>query len=112
MIRLLAVLGGVGWWLLWLTTAARATPEAPGTVVFDDDTWQALAARTSREPLPTAPPTLRTVVRQIARLGGFLGRKSDGEPGVQTLWRGLSRLPETVATWRAAKRQLTADGSV
>jgi len=33
-------------------------------------------------------------VRWIAQLGGFLGRTSDGEPGVQVLWRGLQRLPD------------------
>jgi len=28
----------------------------------------------------------------VARLGGFIGRKSDGEPGWQTIWRGWQRL--------------------
>ena len=28
----------------------------------------------------------------MAKLGGFLGRKSDGEPGVKTLWRGYRQL--------------------
>ncbi|HEX4589261.1 MAG TPA: IS4 family transposase, partial [Gemmataceae bacterium] len=27
-------------------------------------------------------------------LGGFLGRKHDGEPGVLTLWRGYQRLQD------------------
>jgi hypothetical protein len=27
----------------------------------------------------------------VAGLGGFLGRKSDGPPGPQTLWIGLQR---------------------
>nr|MCH9826177.1 hypothetical protein [Gammaproteobacteria bacterium] len=26
--------------------------------------------------------------------GGFLGRKSDGEPGVKTLWLGLQRVAD------------------
>ncbi len=34
------------------------------------------------------PLTLRDAVRAMAKLGGFLGRKRDGEPGVKTLWRG------------------------
>ena len=29
-----------------------------------------------------------TCVRWIAQLGGFIGRKGDGEPGVKTIWRG------------------------
>ncbi|WP_448287985.1 IS4 family transposase [Phormidesmis priestleyi] len=30
----------------------------------------------------------------VARLGGFIGRKSDGQPGWQTLWRGWLRLQD------------------
>ncbi|XZN92182.1 MAG: IS4 family transposase [Microcoleus sp.] len=29
-------------------------------------------------------------------MGGFLGRKDDGFPGVKTLWRGLRRLDDIV----------------
>jgi hypothetical protein len=36
--------------------------------------------------------TNRTVLRSIARMGGFIGRKSDGEPGWITIWRGWQRL--------------------
>lgn len=32
------------------------------------------------------------MIREVAKLGGFLGRKSDGEPGYVTLWRGLAQL--------------------
>ena len=50
--------------------------------------------------VPASPPGLREAVRQIARLGGFLARKGDGEPGVKTIWRGLRRLEDLVAGWR------------
>jgi hypothetical protein len=36
--------------------------------------------------------TNRQVVRGIARLGGFIGRKGDGEPGWITIWRGWNQL--------------------
>ncbi|MGB0560889.1 MAG: IS4 family transposase [Spirulinaceae cyanobacterium] len=35
------------------------------------------------------PPSLSHMLLWIARLGGFLARKGDGEPGVKVLWRGL-----------------------
>ena len=36
----------------------------------------------------------------MASLGGFLGRKGDGEPGVKTIWLGLRRLDEIAGTWK------------
>jgi hypothetical protein len=35
-------------------------------------------------------------VRMLGKLGGHLGRKGDGEPGVLVLWRGWMRLYESV----------------
>jgi hypothetical protein len=40
--------------------------------------------------------TVRAFVRGVARLGGFLGRKGDGEPGVRALWRGYQRLQDMI----------------
>ena len=53
-----------------------------------------------RHGVRAAPPPLRQFVRHVARLGGFLGRTHDGDPGVQTLWRGLRRLDDIVWTYR------------
>lgn len=50
----------------------------------------------AKKAIPKAVPTIRDVVRQIAMLGGFLGRKCDGEPGVKTLWLGMQRLRDFV----------------
>ena len=36
--------------------------------------------------------TVYEFYRQVAKLGGFLGRKHDGEPGWQTVWRGFQKL--------------------
>jgi hypothetical protein len=40
--------------------------------------------------------TVREFVRGVAKLGGFLGRAGDGEPGVRVLWRGYQRLQDLV----------------
>ena len=48
--------------------------------------------------------TNRTVLRSIARLGGFIGRKSDGEPGWLTIWRGWQRLIPMVQGFELARR--------
>jgi hypothetical protein len=33
-------------------------------------------------------------------LGGFLGRRCDGEPGPIVLWRGLQQLRAITAAWK------------
>jgi hypothetical protein len=40
--------------------------------------------------------TVREFVCGVARLGGFLGRTGDGDPGVRSLWRGYQRLQDMV----------------
>jgi len=42
----------------------------------------------------------RQAVRWIAQLGGFLGRKHDGAPGVKTIWRRWQRLQDIGYTWQ------------
>ena len=62
--------------------------------------WKALMVFTTKNPVvPKEPPTLREAIHRVAGLGGFLGRKGDGEPGTQTLWLGLQRLDDIAAMW-------------
>lgn len=99
--RLLGVFNWVAWQLLWLTYQARATPDALCLVALEEDEWQALYATIHKTlAMPPTPPTLSQVVGWIAQLGGFLGRKGDGNAGVKTLWQGWMRLQDIVATWR------------
>jgi hypothetical protein len=73
-----------------LKDLVRQTPDAPCTVVFSTLEWQALWARKHRKhcPVETEIPTLQKAVGWMAQLGGHLGRKGDGSPGVRALWRG------------------------
>jgi hypothetical protein len=64
--------------------------------VFDREEWEAAFILT-KKPVPTTPPRLNDVVRLVARLGGFLARKGDGEPGAKTLWQGLQRVMDFAA---------------
>jgi hypothetical protein len=81
----------VAWRLLYLTRLARQQPEAPADELLSREDWRLLHAATASGPPPPEPPTIRQVMRAIATLGGFLGRPGDGEPGVKTIWRGLTR---------------------
>jgi hypothetical protein len=91
----------VAWRIYYLNKLGREVPQAPCTVYFEEAEWKALMVFTTSNPVaPVQPPTLREAIRRVAGLGGFLGRKSDGEPGTQTLWIGLQRLNDIVTMWR------------
>lgn len=95
--RLLALLSAVALRLLWMTYSARADGDAPCTVVFSDIEWQVLYRDATHKEPPERPPPLRDAVLWLAKLGGFLGRRGDGEPGVKVLWRGFTALQYMVA---------------
>lgn len=57
----------------------------------------------AKKPAPATPPRLNEVLRLIAQLGGFLGRKSDGEPGVKTIWQVLQRVMTAAETLAALR---------
>ena len=84
-----------------LTKLGRETPDVPCTVFFEEAEWKALKAYISQNPtVPDQPPTLREAIRMVASLGGFLGRKSDGEPGTKSLWLGLQRLDDITTMYK------------
>lgn len=99
--RLLGLFNFVAWNLLWLTYQTRQTPDASCEAALSTHQWQALYAYIHRTRLlPTSPPSLHDATRWIAQLGGFLGRKADGEPGVKVLWRGWQRLLDISEAWQ------------
>jgi len=49
-------------------------------------------------------PTLNAVLRNLAILGGFLGRKSDDDPGAQSIWIGFQRIQECVYGIQMARK--------
>jgi hypothetical protein len=99
--RCLPVFCVVAWRIYYTTMLSRACPEVPCTVVLDPEEWQALYCRIHQTAvLPEEVPTLRQAVRWIARLGGFLDRKSDGESGVTVLGKGFQHLLDSVTMYR------------
>jgi hypothetical protein len=99
----------VAWRIHMLTKASRETPDVSCAGFFEEVEWKVLHSVVHQEPPPRVAPTLRTAVRMLARLGGFLGRKRDGEPGTTTIWRGLTRLEAMVLGYRAALRDLARE---
>lgn len=88
--------------ILALSKAGREAGSAnPASDWLAEAEWKALWCHTHRRATPPdEPPCTREAVRWIARLGGFLGRKHDGEPGMVVLWRGLQRLHDIATAWQ------------
>jgi hypothetical protein len=83
----------VAWRVLYLTRLGRTMPDLPCSVFFEEMEWKALCAYHDKTPNPPEePPPLGVTMRMVAKIGGFLGRKSDGHPGATVLWRGLDKL--------------------
>jgi hypothetical protein len=83
----------VAWRIFHLAKLGREIPDVPCTVYFEDAEWKTLVAYVTGNPVPPAqPPSLLEAMRMVAAIGGFLGRKGDGEPGTKTLWLGLQQI--------------------
>jgi len=87
--------------LLQLRTAAKTTPDLPAEIVAPKHWVEML--RVVRKIPPGRHLTIREFVHHLAGLGGFLMRKSDGEPGWLTLWRGHEKLTQFIRGAKAAR---------
>lgn len=84
--------------LLWLRSRARTEPDAAATDVVTPTQLEVLRAMGPRK-LPDLP-TARQALLAIAVLGGH--QRSNGDPGWLVLNRGLQKLTQWEAGWRAA----------
>ena len=85
----------IAWRIFWITKINRTDPKAKCTAILSESEWKALYMKIHRVKLTDVPekiPRVREAVRWIGQLGGFLGRKSDKEPGIVAIWRGWQRL--------------------
>lgn len=87
----------VGWRIAYMTRLGRDHPDLPCTACFQEHEWKIVyRVRNQTSQLPKQVPTMQAMIRMIAQWGGFLGRKSDGEPGTQTVWLGYQRMQDIV----------------
>jgi len=89
--RAIAINLVIAWRIMLMTLLGRDTPQLPPDVVFSNIELQVLNAYAKKKRLP-APATLRDAIRLVARMGGYLGRKKDPEPGHQLMWEGFYQL--------------------
>jgi hypothetical protein len=98
----------LAWRINRLMRLGRALPDLPADLLFEPDEWRA-AFVLNKIPVPQQTPLLNTVVRLIARRGGFLARKHDGEPGVKTIWLGMHEIAVFIEGMRFVQRSGTSE---
>jgi hypothetical protein len=95
LVKLIAVFCIVSWRIFWMTMLQRTDPGADADLALTEDECEAL-----KHAFPSKPAagkkrrTLSEYLLCIARLGGWLARKSDPPPGNLVMWRGLCRLAD------------------
>jgi len=88
----LAVLGIVAARVFQLRCALESQPDEPAEQVAT--TLEIAVMKTYLGHDKRRRFTVRDFVLGVAKLGGYLGRKGDGPPGVRTLWKGYERFQD------------------
>jgi len=100
---LLGILAVVAVRLLNAKLLASTRPqEAVSVDNFGSEAFTVLQAKLGK---PVGGWTNASLLLAIARLGGFLARKSDGSPGWLTIWRGWRKMMLLVQGYDLAKEQ-------
>jgi hypothetical protein len=95
--NLASLLSVVSWHIFWLFQFGRKIPDLAAKEIFDPLAIQVL--QTSAKKLKITPGSnlnIGEALLIVARLGGFLGRKGDGLPGMISIWRGWRCLHERI----------------
>jgi len=92
--------------IMYMTYLARIKPEEDARVILSEDEITALRLKfDTKEKIQFV--TVSIAIIWISRLGGFLARKSDGMPGLKTVWRGLLALEYLVEGFMIARNSFT-----
>lgn len=88
--------------VLMLRYLADTQPDEPATQIFSPLETEALITYVRHYfEVSLSSLTVSEARYWIARIGGFLGRKCDGRPGVRTLWRGTQDFQLIVTMYQA-----------
>lgn len=103
--RTIAIDVVLAWRIHLMTLLGRTVPDLPADILFDEEELEALEAlhedRTKKK--LKRPLRLQEAVVGMARLGGYLNRKSDPPPGAKVLWLGVVALGGVVRGFRLAR---------
>lgn len=85
----------VAWRIYSLTMVGREKPEMPCNQILNEQEWRVLSAWATGQTANT-PPSAQQAMRWIGKIGGWLARGKEDNPGTTCMWRGLVRLANMV----------------
>jgi hypothetical protein len=100
--RCLALYLIIAWRILYLVWLGRTEPEVSCAAVFSEAEWKSVWRVVTGRALPRRPPKLHEFTRILARLGGHLNRKNDGQLGIKRMWIALQRMRDLALAWEAS----------
>lgn len=103
LLNLFGILGVIAIQLLQLRDISRIKPEAPAEEHTDPLNVEVVKMRYKLRGVVT----VKEFWRRVAMLGGFLARKSDGNPGWQKIWKGWIRLQDMRDGMEMALQKMT-----
>jgi hypothetical protein len=107
----IALLCVVAYQVMYLTRYARFNPEAPASNIATEDEQETVESWVRMNRFATYDILTATdYVRGIGFIGGFRGRKCDGQPGAKAIWEGLRDL-KNLTMGRRLERKRVPKGS-
>jgi len=105
--KAIAVYSMAAFRVMQLVYESRHNPEVSCEVVLTKAQWQTLYMLIhNSNQIPKKPPSLQQAVMWIGRLGGHLGRKSDGPPGLKTVWQGYQQLCHAASVYELMTQKI------
>jgi len=93
--------------VMQLVYESRHRPKVSCEVVLTKAQWATLYMLINdNNQIPEQPPSLQQAVMWIGRLGGYLGRKSDGPPGLKTVWQGYQQLCHAASVYELMTQKI------
>ena len=105
--KAIAVYSMTAFRVMQLVYESRHQPEVNCEVVLTKAQWVTLYMLIhGNNKIPKQPPSLQQAVMWIGRLGGHLGRKSDGPPGLKTVWQGYQQLCNAASVYELMTQKI------
>ena len=78
----------IAWRVMYLMMLARSCPEVPARHFLPEEIAGILLSKRKK----AKEQTIKEAVGQIAKMGGYPGRKNDPPPGPKVIWKGLQKI--------------------